>query len=296
MPDSTAPRFDLKPGYQPEVAPTPPTAAPLAGEAGGTGEAAPKASGSPAGAQGGTPPTPTDAKVSITLEGGVVREIPMSELARLVVDQEGIARTREEADEILQRNASVAALSKAIESMDDDIRARVFDILQNPTQLREQRRAPPTDPHTLQRQPASTPNPEVDARIAKLEEDNRLLTGFLKNELAGRQAQTTAARIAEEMNGFPVFKENAEGTQYAKEAIATEVAATPKGDLRAIVAKHAAALHKMMQGARAPTRSADPRSEAGGPLPAPTKPFTGDDLTSGGIAQALIAGLFSGRR
>lgn len=294
MPDSTAPRFDLKPGYVPEHATTPPTAAAPAGEAGGNGGAAPGSSGSPAGEQGGTPQTPTDTKVSIDLGGGVKREVPMSELARLLTDQDGIARTRQEADEILQRNASVAALSNAIDSMDDDMRTRMFQIIQDPTQLRQQRPAPVADPHSIR--PAQTPDPEVAKRIQQLEADNRLLQDFVRGEIAGRQAQTTAARITAEMESFPVFKENAEGTQYAKEAIATEVAANPKGDLRAIVARHAAHLHKMMQGVVAPARSADPRSGPVAPLPAPTKPFSGDELTSGGIAQSLISALYGGRR
>ncbi len=297
MPEPIAPvKAGLTPGYKPESGDAPPSAAHVVGGQGVPPSAAPQGSTAPGAGVGGETGTPQTQEVTIDLGGGVVRKVPMTDLARLVATEHEIGTTRAEADRLLQRNAAAAALTEHLEAMSDEDRSTILAAIQNPDQFlrRAQPTQQPTDPHTPRQAPTTAPT-AMDKRLAELERNNELLTQFVRQELSARQEQTTASRIDAEMGAFPVFKESDEGRSYAKGAIATELAANPKADLRAVVAKHAAHMHRMMQGSRSVAPSMDPR---GGPVPitAPTKPFSGDDLASGGIAKSLIDQFFGPRR
>lgn len=297
MPEPIVPvKAVLIPGYKPESGDASSSVAQVVGGQSVNPAATPQGAPASEAGVGGETGTPQTQEVTIDLGGGVVRRVPMGDLARLVSTEHEISTTRAEADRLLQRNAAAAALTEHLEAMSEEDRGAILAAIQNPDQFfrRAQPTPQPTDPHNPRQAPTTAPT-VMDKRIADLERNNELLTQFVRSELSARQEQTTAARIEAEMGAFPVFKESDEGRSYAKGAIATEIAANPKADLRAVVARHAASMHRMMQGSRAVAPSMDPR---GGPvaITAPNKPFSGDDLSSGGIAKSLIEQFFGGQR
>lgn len=232
-------------------------------------------------------------EIEVPWDQGVTRKVKLSDLvakAKAAEEAQNRAKTLETA---FKKNAAAEALAEALDKIPEEDREAVQQILLKPELARRalngHAKPKPRDEvdETLDDEPDDAPE---DARLAAVERSLQSVMNYLTGEQQARQQQSIGQQIEATMQTFPVFSENEEMAQFARRAIATQIAANPQAKIDDIVAETATMAHKILQ------------QERRGQLPAPAvarslnqirntnpdKPPSADDLLSGRLGKSLL--------
>lgn len=263
----------------------------------------PQGPGDQAGGDREAPPQGGDSSdvIEVDIGDGVIQRVPKSELSQLVAERSRIDEMRRAAESVLARNSSAAQLVQQLEQMDPEIRTRVFEVLQDPSRLVQQRQQAGQDDEDFSMESVlgsngQQQNAAESRELDELRKQVGAITEYVKGQIGKDQQAQLNQRVDQTMEGFDVFGESRAGSDFARQAILTEMAANPRADLQQVVAKHAVNLHKFLQERPATPPPRDSRGRYASPptVEAPEEPPSGDDLMSGNLAERLTRQLYGG--
>jgi len=248
---------------------------------------------------GDAKPTPTEGKILVNWDEGVTREVDVNELVKFAREHESIMEKSRVADGKFEQASQYEALGKMIQGMTPEQQKELAVLLQDPSRLVQRQPEGQAESQDELETMLNGESKQGDStnEIAQLRQElaasnqrqERIMT-YLNGKEAVSQRESLSDTVDTSMKGFPVYNESAEGAEFAKEAMMTSLAQNPEQDVDALVAQHAAKLHKIYQGrmkAAAPTPTPGASSEEQDFTLPDSKPFSGEDLMHGKVGRSL---------